>query len=159
MHTSCGSRRNCFSHLPRPAFYWLLRRCGGRMTAQRTWREALTRHVIAKWLDKDRFRHLNHLTKGSENPEYRIGIDIRIATDTPVDMALAFLLAVLTAITFFSVMWTIGGSETLSYSGRRSRFPDIGPSASLSIQAPCRLSWSFWQSPHWRHRTGKPDRG
>jgi ABC-type uncharacterized transport system fused permease/ATPase subunit len=42
----------------------------GRMTAQRSWREALTRHVIEKWMEKDRFRHLNHLVRGSENPEY-----------------------------------------------------------------------------------------
>jgi ABC-type uncharacterized transport system fused permease/ATPase subunit len=40
----------------------------GRMTAQRSWREALTRQVVKTWLDKDRFRHLNHLVKGSENP-------------------------------------------------------------------------------------------
>lgn len=82
----------------------------GRMTAQRSWREALTRQVVAKWLDKDRFRHLNHLAKGSENPEYRIAVDIRIATDAPIDLALAFLSSLLTAVAFFSVLWTIGGS-------------------------------------------------
>ena len=53
-------------------------------------REALTRHVVKTWLDKDRFRHLNHLVKGSENPEYRIAVDVRIATDAPIDLALAF---------------------------------------------------------------------
>ncbi len=82
----------------------------GRMTAQRSWREALTRHVLAKWLEKDRFRHLNHLVKGSENPEYRIAVDVRIATDAPIDFALALLSSVLTSITFFGVLWTIGGS-------------------------------------------------
>lgn len=82
----------------------------GRMTAQRSWRESLTRHVLAKWLEKDRFRHLNHLTKGSENPEYRIAVDVRIATDAPIDFALALLSSVLTSITFFGVLWTIGGS-------------------------------------------------
>src|SRR6516164_7156697 len=60
------------------------------MTAQRSWREALTRHVVKTWLDKDRFRHVNHLVKGSENPEYRIAVDVRIATDAPIDLALVF---------------------------------------------------------------------
>lgn len=83
----------------------------GRMTAQRGWREALTRHVIERWLEKDRFRHLNHhLTKGTENPEYRISVDVRIATDAPIDLALAFFSSIVTAITFFGVLWEIGGS-------------------------------------------------
>jgi vitamin B12/bleomycin/antimicrobial peptide transport system ATP-binding/permease protein len=82
----------------------------GRMTAQRGWREAMSRHVISRWLEKSRSRGLNHLAKGSENPEYRIAVDVRIATDAPVDMALAMLSSGLTAITFFSVLWTIGGS-------------------------------------------------
>ncbi len=82
----------------------------GRMTAQRSWREALTRQVMAKWLENDHFRHLDHLAKGSENPEYRIAFDIRMATDAPIDLAVALLSSVLTSITFFAVLWTIGGS-------------------------------------------------
>jgi ABC-type uncharacterized transport system fused permease/ATPase subunit len=89
----------------------------GRMTTQRSWREALTRHVAKIWLDKDRFRHLGHLIKGSENPEYRIAVDVRVATDAPVDLTLAFFSSVLTAITFFSVLWTIGGSIDVAVFG------------------------------------------
>jgi ABC-type uncharacterized transport system fused permease/ATPase subunit len=90
----------------------------GRMTAQRSWRAALTRHVIEKWIEKDRFRHLNHhLTKGSENPEYRISVDVRIATDAPIDLTLALFSSIITAITFFGVLWTIGGSIDISAFG------------------------------------------
>ncbi len=95
----------------------------GRMTAQRSWRESLTRHVIEKWLDKERFRHLNHLVKGSENPEYRIAVDIRIATDAPIDLALAFLSSVLTAVAFFSVLWAVGGSIDLVIFGLTVTIP------------------------------------
>lgn len=87
----------------------------GRMTAQRGWREATTRHVIERWLEHDRFRHLNHhLVKGSENPEYRIVVDIRVATDAPIDLSLAFFSSIITSITFFTVLWTIGGSITVA---------------------------------------------
>jgi ABC-type uncharacterized transport system fused permease/ATPase subunit len=87
----------------------------GRMTAQRSWREMTTRHVIEKWLEHDRFRHLNHhLIKGSENPDYRIVVDIRIATDAPIDLSLAFFSSIITSITFFVVLWTIGGSITVA---------------------------------------------
>jgi putative ATP-binding cassette transporter len=83
----------------------------GRMTAQRNWREALTRQVIERWLAENRFNRMNHhLIKGSENPEYRIVVDIRIATDAPIDLVLAFFSSVLTSLAFFSVLWTVGGS-------------------------------------------------
>jgi ABC-type uncharacterized transport system fused permease/ATPase subunit len=83
----------------------------GRMTAQRNWREALTRQVIDRWLAEERFSRLNHsLVKGSENPEYRIVVDIRISTDAPIDLVLAFFSSILTAFAFFSVLWTVGGS-------------------------------------------------
>ena len=95
----------------------------GRMTVQRNWREALTRLVADKWLAKERFRHLNHLVKGSENPEYRIAVDIRIATDAPIDLALALFSSVLTAIAFFSVLWTIGGSIDIPIFGLTVTIP------------------------------------
>ncbi len=96
----------------------------GRMTAQRSWREALTRHVLEKWLKNDRFHRLNsHLFKGSENPEYRIVVDIRIATDAPIDLALAFFSSVITSITFFSVLWSIGGSIEFALFGLAIKIP------------------------------------
>ena len=95
----------------------------GRMTAQRSWREALTRHVIEKWMEKDRCRQLNHLTRGSENPEYRISVDVRIATDAPIDLSLAFFSSILTALTFFGVLWTIGGSIDINALGRPVTIP------------------------------------
>jgi len=95
----------------------------GRMTAQRNWREALTRHVIEKWMEKDRFRHLNHLARGSENPEYRISADVRIATDAPIDLSLALFSSVVTALTFFGVLWTIGGAIRFDLFGRPVTIP------------------------------------
>lgn len=95
----------------------------GRMTAQRGWREAMTRHVIAKWLEKDRFRRLNHLMKGTENPEYRIAVDIRIATDAPIDLTLALFSSVVTALTFFGVLWTVGGSISFAVFGLTLTIP------------------------------------
>lgn len=95
----------------------------GRMTAQRGWREALTRNIVAKWLTKDRYRRLNGLMHGTENPEYRIAVDTRISTDAPVDLALALFSSVVTAITFFGVLWTVGGSIHVSLFGLTLTIP------------------------------------
>ncbi len=95
----------------------------GRMTAQRKWRESVTRQVIEYWLAEDRFRRLDQLANGSENPEYRISEDVRIATDAPIDLVLAFLASVLTAIVFLSVLWSVGGSLTFDAFGRSRTIP------------------------------------
>jgi vitamin B12/bleomycin/antimicrobial peptide transport system ATP-binding/permease protein len=96
----------------------------GRMTAQRKWREAMTRQVLDRWLEHDRFQHLNHhMVKGSENPEYRIVVDIRIATDAPIDLTLAFFSSIITSITFFGVLWSIGGGIEFPLLGMSVRIP------------------------------------
>ncbi len=95
----------------------------GRMTAQRGWRETLTRQVIGTWLTRERFRRLNGMVKGTENPEYRIAVDIRISTDAPVDLALAFISSFLTALAFFGVLWQVGGSLTVSVFGATVTIP------------------------------------
>ena len=95
----------------------------GRMTAQRRWRECVTRLVVEHWLAKDRFRRLDQIANGSENPEYRISEDVRVATDAPIDLVLAFLASFLTAITFMGVLWSVGGSLTFEAFGRAWTVP------------------------------------
>jgi ABC-type uncharacterized transport system fused permease/ATPase subunit len=95
----------------------------GRMTAQRKWRESMTLHVIDYWVAKDHFRRLNYYGNGSENPEYRISEDVRVATDPPIDLVLAFLSSVLTAITFLGVLWSVGGVLVFEAFGRMWTIP------------------------------------
>jgi putative ATP-binding cassette transporter len=82
----------------------------GRMTTQRKWRESATRQILGYWLAKEHFRRLHHLVNGSGNPEYRLTEDLRIATDEPIDLGLAFLASLMSSITFLSVLWSVGGS-------------------------------------------------
>jgi ABC-type uncharacterized transport system fused permease/ATPase subunit len=94
----------------------------GRMTTQRKWREAMTRDIIASWAAK----HDGPIPRGSdgaENPEYRLAEDVRVATDAPVDLSLAFISSGLTAATFFGVLWTVGGSLEFTLFGRHSELP------------------------------------
>lgn len=95
----------------------------GRMTAQRKWRECVTRQVIEYWLANDNFSRLDPLASESANPEYRISEDIRIATDAPIDLMVAFLASVLTAVVFLSVLWSVGGSLVLVAFGRSWTIP------------------------------------
>jgi ABC transporter transmembrane protein len=79
--------------------------------------------VIEYWLANDNFRRLDPLASDAANPEYRISEDVRISTDAPIDLMLAFLASVLTAAVFLSVLWNVGGSLDLVAFGRSWTIP------------------------------------
>ncbi|MGJ5177966.1 ABC transporter ATP-binding protein/permease [Bradyrhizobium oligotrophicum] len=84
-----------------------------RMAIQRRWRAWLTNNVITRWLTSGRYYQLNLVSGDHKNPEYRIAEDLRIATDSPVDFVAGVTSALLSAVTFIVVLWTIGGALTL----------------------------------------------
>jgi vitamin B12/bleomycin/antimicrobial peptide transport system ATP-binding/permease protein len=89
----------------------------GRMTAQRNWREWLTKHLIDYWLGNGRYRRLKFIPGEHEYPEYRIADDARVATDAPIDLALGLLTSLLNAITFLSILWSVGGDLVVHVGG------------------------------------------
>jgi len=95
----------------------------GRMTTQRKWREWLTKHLLALWLRDGRYRGLKFVAGDHQNAEYRICVDARIATDAPVDMAIGLFTALTTAAVFTGVLWTIGGSLTISAGAHQVTIP------------------------------------
>lgn len=94
-----------------------------RMTTQRKWRESMTRHVVEYWLSDNRFHRIGEVGSGSENPEYRLSEDVRIATDAPVDLVMALVSSCLTALLFFGVLWTVGGALAVPVFGREVVIP------------------------------------
>src|SRR5262245_46185808 len=81
-----------------------------KMTMQRRWRAWLTHHLLDRWLRNGRYYQLHLVTGDHQNPEYRIADDVRLATESPVDFAVGLTTAVLSAMMFIVVLWTIGGS-------------------------------------------------
>src|SRR3954469_17132724 len=94
-----------------------------RMRTQRRWRAWLTEHTMTRWLAKGRYYQLNLIEGDHKNPEARIAEDIRIATEQPVDFAVGILSAVLTSVTFMGVLWSVGGSLTISLGGSSFYIP------------------------------------
>jgi len=94
-----------------------------RMTMQRRWRAWLTKHLLDRWLRHGRYYQLNLISGEHQNPEYRIADDVRIATEAPIDFATGLTTAVLSAITFIAVLWTIGGALTVEISGESITIP------------------------------------
>jgi vitamin B12/bleomycin/antimicrobial peptide transport system ATP-binding/permease protein len=94
-----------------------------RMTMQRHWRCWLTHHLLDRWLKNGRYYQLNLVTGDHANPEYRIADDVRVATEAPVDFAIGMTTAVLSAATFITVLWTIGGSLSFDLADREITIP------------------------------------
>ncbi|RXH23613.1 ABC transporter ATP-binding protein [Bradyrhizobium nanningense] len=94
-----------------------------RMGIQRRWRAWLTASVLTRWLANGRYYQLNLVGGDHENPEYRIAEDLRVATDSPVDFLAGVTSALLSAVTFIVVLWTIGGALTVTLSGTSITIP------------------------------------
>jgi putative ATP-binding cassette transporter len=88
-----------------------------RMTTQRRWREWLNNHLLDHWLKNGRSYQLNLVRGAHENPEYRVADDVRMATEAPVDFVTGMTTAVLSAVTFIVVLWTVGGALTVHLGG------------------------------------------
>ena len=80
-----------------------------RMRLQVYWRQWLTERLAERWLGDQRFYRLSIAAPDVDAPEFRIADDARIATEPVVDFGSGILNAVLTAVVFFSVLWTVGG--------------------------------------------------
>jgi putative ATP-binding cassette transporter len=89
----------------------------GRMTLQRRWRGWLNDQLIERWLSGGRYYHLNLMSGDHENREFRIADDVRQATESLVDFVTSVTSALLSAMTFVVVLWTIGGTLELSIAG------------------------------------------
>ncbi len=94
-----------------------------RMGIQRRWRAWLTNSVLTRWLTNGRYYQLNLVGGDHKNPEYRIAEDLRIATDSPVDFLAGVTSAMLSAVTFIVVLWTIGGALTVTLGGSAITIP------------------------------------
>jgi putative ATP-binding cassette transporter len=103
-----------------------------RMSIQRRWRAWLNNAVLTRWFSGGRYYQLNLVAGDHKNPEYRIAEDLRVATDAPVDFAAGVTSAFLSAVTFITVLWTIGGALTITVSGSTVTIPGF-----LVIAAVC----------------------
>jgi putative ATP-binding cassette transporter len=81
-----------------------------RMKLQILWRQWLTRRLVATWLGEQRFYRLSIAAPDLDAPEFRIAEDAKVATEPVVDFGYGIANAVLTALVFFSVLWSASGS-------------------------------------------------
>jgi vitamin B12/bleomycin/antimicrobial peptide transport system ATP-binding/permease protein len=95
----------------------------GRLTLQRRWRAWLNDHLVDRWLASGHYYHLNLVSGDHQNPEFRIADDVRVATESPIDFVTGVTSALLSAMTFVVVLWSIGGALEFTVGGQRLAIP------------------------------------
>ncbi len=94
-----------------------------RETLQVRWRAWLVGRLMDGWLGNKRFYRLSLAGREPSHPEYRIADDSRMATEPVVDFVIGLTHAVLTAIAFVGVLWSVGGSFSFTIAGQGVTIP------------------------------------
>jgi len=94
-----------------------------RMSTQRRWRAWVSKRMLDSWIRNGRYYQLNLVSGDHQNPEGRLTEDLRTATDAPVDFAVGVVSAALSALTFITVLWNIGGALTIPLGGTEITIP------------------------------------
>jgi vitamin B12/bleomycin/antimicrobial peptide transport system ATP-binding/permease protein len=94
-----------------------------RMTIQVHWRAWLTKYQLGHWIGGQKFYRLEMSGLSPGNPEYRIADDTRLATEPVIDLSIGLTAAIITAVTFFGILWQVGGSWTFNIAGSSITIP------------------------------------
>ena len=89
------------------------------------WREGLTRHFLEKWMTSQAFCEIELHRKGTDNPDQRIAEDIRDFVASALGLSLSLLAALVTLITFSSVLWNLSGDWTFSVAEHHFHVPGL----------------------------------
>ncbi len=74
------------------------------------WREWLTEHLLSRWMYKGRHYLVTHTEKGEhDNPDGRIAEDIRIATESAIELCHSLFYNLLLLISFSQILWSLSG--------------------------------------------------
>ncbi len=88
-----------------------------RLTLQVRWREWLTDRLAGWWLADQRYYRMNFTAPELGPPEFRIADDVRLATEPIFEFALSLTGALLTALSFATILWQVAGSARIPWFG------------------------------------------
>jgi putative ATP-binding cassette transporter len=110
---------------------------------QLDWRSWLTHHLISRWMTDGRHYLVTHIQGTHDNPDGRIAEDIRIATESAIELSHSLLYCSLLLISFTQILWTLSGTVTLNL--MFTEIPIQGHLVWLAmIYAACASSLGWW---------------
>ena len=82
---------------------------------QLDWRNWLSAKLISQWMSDGRHYLVTHIQSADahDNPDGRIAEDVRIATESAIDLAHSLIFCLLLLVSFSKILWTLSGVITL----------------------------------------------
>src|SRR5260221_4326733 len=77
------------------------------------WRSWLNQHYLEKWRSDRAYYRLQLSDRGVDNPDQRIADDLRLFVDMTLDLSIGLLSAVVTLISFTTILWGLSGDFTI----------------------------------------------
>ena len=81
---------------------------------QYEWRQWLTWRLMDGWVRRGRHHQVTYLAGDHDNPDGRIAEDVRIATETAIELGLSLFYCVLLLLTFSGILWRLSGTPVLA---------------------------------------------
>ncbi len=81
------------------------------------WRRWLTRHVLDDWMTTGRHYQVTHMPGDHDNPDGRIAEDIRIATESAINLAHSLFYCLLLLVSFTKILWSLSGPGQVTIAG------------------------------------------
>jgi putative ATP-binding cassette transporter len=91
------------------------------------WRRWMTDRLLADWLSNRAYYHLQ-LGAGrgdsrADNPEQRIEEDVKLFTDSTLDLTLGLLNSTVTLVSFVVILWSLSGALTITLGSSEIAIP------------------------------------
>ena len=81
------------------------------------WRRWLTERFLRDWLDAQAYYRMQLKQATTDNPDQRIQEDLNSFATTTLALSLGLLTAVVTLVSFLSILWTLSGALTIPLGG------------------------------------------
>jgi putative ATP-binding cassette transporter len=88
-----------------------------RRRLQFAWRVWLTKSTLSVWMAEGRHYQLGLIAGDHDNPDGRVAEDIRVTTESAVDLGQSLFYCILLLVTFIHVLWTLSGVVHVEIAG------------------------------------------
>jgi vitamin B12/bleomycin/antimicrobial peptide transport system ATP-binding/permease protein len=88
-----------------------------KQALQIRWRRWLTHHLLQDWLGDQAYYRIQLHYPSTDNPDQRISEDLDSFAGTTIDLSMGLLSAVVTLVSFLSILWLLSGSLTVPLPG------------------------------------------
>ena len=94
-----------------------------RRRLQFAWRVHISRRILDRWMESGRHYQLTLIPGEHDNPDGRIAEDIRVTTESAIDLGQSLLYCILLLFTFVDVLWTLSGTVHVPVGGTTFAVP------------------------------------